>query len=267
MDIKPPEDSSQVVGAEIGERRLKLVASEHNEEQLLNALVEAVTKINKTGTKVISLVGGPGSGKTTLASSLKEHLTGSEVISTDDYVRGTRAFRRNEIERAGLDPLFEYDFGFMKDQVKSIVGLPEGATVKIPQYNYQTGIALSADPDETPNQEKYQRQVGRLNFLIVEGDFQPLERADIDTLIYFDVPDNVRLQNRVGRAVNQRAETTAQDVIDNLNFRQKNQTKPHTLPNRAIADWVIKVNATPLESDSLGRRFQYSYDLLQAVAA
>lgn len=237
------------------------IASNLTEDQAVTQIAEILRAIKKPETKVIALVGGPASGKGTLAALLQENLHSAAIISTDDYVRGDRRFRREEIEHKGGDPILKYNFDFLKEQVKQIAALREDQTIGVPQYDEITGIAIGPDPVSPPDTNTYSKKIGRVDYLMIEGDFQPLSREKLDYLIYLDVSDEVRLANRIHRDLQERGEHEEQKIRDNFELRQRTQFIPHTLPNKEQADMVIEVKAAPLDTPTLQRKFNYRFSL------
>lgn len=243
-------------------KEFKTIATNLDERVLVSALVEQFRNLQKSGTKIISLVGGPASGKGTLAEMLSRALGSAAVLSTDNYLKGDRPYRRASIENAGRNPIEKYDFDFLRKQVKAICELDEGQSIGVPQYDGVTGIAISQDPDNIPDDSAYPLKVGKVDYLIIEGDFQPLEEGSIDRLVYLDVPDEVRLANRVYRDVKQRGESNAQPIIDSFNSRQATQFVPHTLPVKNQADILINVRADTLPEPTTDRMFDYKFSVL-----
>ncbi len=219
---------------------------EMTEAEMLSFLVDRFKTINKEGTKVISLIGGAGSGKTTLASKLCENLGSADFLGTDDYVVGDRAYRRENLE--GSDPTLKYDPEFLNEKIRQIVNLEEGQQVVVPTYNEATGMAIAA------GEENYEHKVGKVDYLIVEGDFDFVEKPDM--VIYFDVPDEIRLQNRITRDKQTRSELDHRKIIDSFNLRHELQHIPHTLPAKGKADLVVHVDAK-----KSGEGFEYSYTI------
>src|SRR5436305_1780736 len=104
MEMQDTVDSVITKNFELQESRLTA-------EQATQYLVEIIKALPVQGLKVIALVGGPASGKSTLVKSLIDALAKlglkADSISTDDYAVGTRAWRW---EREREDPLRLKDF-------------------------------------------------------------------------------------------------------------------------------------------------------------
>lgn len=201
-----------------------------NENDLLNYLASTIRKLFKGETLVICLIGGPGSGKTTLSKKISAKLGSADVIGTDDYVVGDRNYRREKIE--GRDPLLKYDFEFMNKKINEIKSLSGGKTIKVPTYDENTGIAIAQ------GEENFSHKISKIKFLIVEGDFQMVPNPDL--VIYLDVEDEVRLSNRINRDKATRNESETEKIKESFELRQKLQFIPYTLPVRNTADITIK---------------------------
>src|SRR3989344_3072488 len=112
-----------------------MLARNLNDEQVTQFLAEEFKKIPKEWTKVIVLIGGPRSGKSIFTAREAQLLGSTAVISTDNYVKGDRLWRRTNVEEKGLDPLLKYDPDFLNEQVQAIKILSEGQELGIPVYD------------------------------------------------------------------------------------------------------------------------------------
>jgi uridine kinase len=168
----------------------------------------------------------------------------SDVIATDDFNKGDRAWRRKNyddiaampgIDPKEVDPLKLKDFDLLNRKIREIKALAgPNQTVAVPTYNPITGVAI----DE--GEENYKHRIGPVDVLFVEGDFHPV--TDPDLVVFVHMPDEIRLQNRVGRDVVVRAGDVAK-TTESFNFRQKYQHTPVTLPLIEKADVVLDVSA------------------------
>lgn len=238
-----------------------------NDEQVISHVSGYLRDIKKDGTKVIAVVGGPGSGKSVFTSRLCADLGRAAFLATDNYVKGDRAWRRANVEDVGKDPTLKYDPAYFNEQVLKIMQLQDGEELGIPQYDGASGIAISQDPDDRPDPMTYPTKIsGPQDFVVVEGDFQFLDSEIVDKIIYLDVADDVRLENRLYRDSVERKEDSDPQLSEqktraNFASRQATQFFPHTLPEREKADMVIKVNATRLEQPTPRTKFAYTYDV------
>lgn len=239
-----------------------LMASELNDEEVYGKLASYITGIVKVGTKVISVVGGAGSGKSTLARKVAKALQDATTISTDDFVLGSRDFRNKYLDVEGHDPVRKYDFDLLRRKVERIKSLEKGESECVPVYDEATGVAINIKYDPktgrilSQDNNSCTRRIGRVEFLIVEGDFQVLETPD--RILFFHVPDNVRLQNRVRRDMSERGASKSEVVVASFLIRQQLQHLPYTLSYAKNANLIITVS-TQAEKES----YRYKYSLWQ----
>jgi uridine kinase len=237
--------------------------------QLIGYLSNYLRQIDKTGTKIIVLIGGPASGKGTLAERLAVSLGNTAVLSTDNYLKGNRDWRRANVEDVGRDPLEKYDPAFLNEQLRKILLLQEGQEIGIPIYDGQSGVAISQDPEDISPDSHYPTKVrGPQNFIIVEGDFQFVDSELMDKMVFLDVPDEVRLENRVYRDLQKRKEAddpilAEQKTRENFASRQATQFIPHTLTNREKANLVINVHASLLPTPTPETKYLYTYSIIE----
>lgn len=236
---------------------------ELDDNQLIQYLTEYFRGIHKDGTKIIALIGGPASGKGTLAAKIAKSLGKTTVLSSDNYLKGDRVWRRANIEGEGLDPILKYDPEFLNEQIQAIKDLQDGQELGIPIYDGMSGIAISKDPNNRPDNSVYPTKVkGHQDFVIIEGDFRFLDPQQLDRLVYLDVDDQTRLENRTYRDTVDRGESDKEKIKENFESRQQTQFIPHTLPQIGKADLVIKVHAELLGTPTPVTKFAYSYDLI-----
>lgn len=202
-----------------------------NEVELLTNLSNVIRKLKiDDQVTVISLIGGAACGKSTIARKLSDILGDADILGTDDYVVGDRAYRRKHLE--GGDPRKKYNQKKLNEHIEKICRLQEGEQFLVPTYDEQTGEAVDA--------AKYNRTIGKVKYLIIEGDFDFVEKPDYR--IYLDVSDKTRLENRLRRDQNTR-NASIQEIKASFDLRQKLQHIPYTLPAREKADFVIKACA------------------------
>jgi uridine kinase len=224
--------------------------TDHNPEtsltevEMLTVLVDRIKAIRKDGTKIVSLIGGAGSGKTILAQKLCSLLGSADTLGTDDYVIGDRSFRREHFE--GKEPIAKYDPDFLNERINQIISLVDDDQVAVPTYNESTGLAIAA------GEENFTHKVGKVDYLVVEGDFDFVENPDL--IVYFEVPDEIRLKNRVNRDKQTRNEPDVDKIIENFYLRHGAQHIPYTLPAKNKADMIVEVDAEDTENG-----FKYSY--------
>lgn len=198
------------------------------EDQLFDLLKDKIDSVeNGDGLKVISIVGGAASGKTTLAREFAKYLGNADTFSTDDYLIGDRAYRREHFE--GRAPIMKYDRERLNTDIAKIKNLQEGEELPVPTYDGHSGKAIAAD--------EYKHKIGMVDYLVIEGDFDFVDKPDL--LVYFEVPDKVRLENRVTRDQVERNEVP-EKITQNFMERQKDQHEPYTLPAKDKSDMVVE---------------------------
>lgn len=237
----PQNISEQAVNKVIDER-FELVESGLNSESLVSVINRAILKLQQPETKIVALYGGAASGKTTLCKALVDSLVqqghSADFIGTDDYVIGDRAYRRQHIE--GKDPREKYDFKLLNQTISAIKEITSSEeTVGVPTYDEVSGEGIAA------GEGNYTHRIGRLEALIVEGDFPEVENPDL--VIYIDTPDEARLTNRLARDKVHRNEADTSKIVDNFHLRQKKQHEPITLTALDQANIIIRASVTENE--------------------
>jgi uridine kinase len=252
-------DSDEVIQKTIRDRRLVLIATGLDDQRATQEIVNLLCRTRRKETTVISLIGGAASGKSTLAKSIAEVLKSTAIISTDDFLLGSRAYRRKYLE--GGDPLDKYGFDLLREKVNQITNLRFGESVGVPVYHEENGAGIRIiDFDSETGQiisidkNHCQRWVGKVEFLIIEGDFQPL--ADPDHQIFLHVPDRIRLRNRIARDAKQRDAVRIEETVSNFELRQTLQHRPFTLACANRADILVIVSANEIDAG-----YEYMYSL------
>ena len=233
-------DSNELVKPTL-ENSFELQESNVDTDQAVNYVTTVIRGLQIDRVKIVSLIGGAASGKSTLRQSLIERLNQKELstdyISTDDFSRGNREWRWANFEGKGdVDPIGKYDFDFLNEKLRQIKENQDSdKTIAVPTYDQATGLAIDA------GEENYTHHVGKVDVLIIEGDFHPVEEPDM--VVYLHVPDDQRLQNRVNRDVEHRG-GDPEKTTNSFNFRHLTQHLPHTLPSIEKADIVLDINTT-----------------------
>ncbi len=151
---------------------------------------------------LIGIVGGSGSGKTTVANRLAQQI-GNEctIISMDNYyVDLPPGIRPHDFN---FDAPSAFDFRQFEGDMKQ---LKEGKTVQMPSYSFityrrETGITIPVQPSEV---------------IIVEGIFvlhQDSLRDLFDFSVYVETPDDERLLRRIERDMVER-KRSIESIID-----------------------------------------------------
>lgn len=238
-------DSSKAVEATL-ERDFELHENGLNSQQLVEFLANTIATLDVSEqVKVVSLVGGAASGKSTLSERLLAALgqmdLEADVIGTDDFIRGDRDWRWAHFEGDNPQPpIGKYDFALLNSKIQSIkANRNQDATIPVPTYDQATGLAVDA------GEENYKHRIGPIDVLIVEGDFHPTEEPDM--VVFLHVDDETRLQNRIIRDERLRGNADPQKTATSFNLRHHNQHIPHTLPTVDVADYVVNTHTTKQE--------------------
>lgn len=236
-------DSNEILGP-ILSQKYELIEEDCNADTVISSLARTIESLPQEGVKVVSLIGGAASGKSTFSRALVDDLAEkgmtADVLATDDYVKGDRNWRWEHFEgKAEVDPRGKYDFELLNNKLDAIKKLDDpAAKVGVPTYDQASGLAVDA------GEENYEHRVGKVDVIIVEGDFHPVERPDLT--VYLHVPDTQRLQSRVNRDVVSRGGDQAK-TTSSFKFRQQTQHFPHTLAAAKTADYLIDTDASQAE--------------------
>lgn len=225
-------DSQQVIDQLLSSN--KFVSQETNRDlDQLTLILENIVKTNNSNNKVIYLIGGVASGKSTLANALAAKLSNTVVLSTDDYVINTREWRRTEIVAKGKSPLLKYDQELFRKNVAELSKDPY-TPVFLPKYDEFSGLAVAAAI------EKYSKVERKPDYVIVEGDFMFL--TDDGLKIYLHASDELRANNRIERDRLKRNEIDVDKLKLDIKTRDEQQHFPFTLPNAENSDILVVIN-------------------------
>ena len=151
---------------------------------------------------VIFILGGTSSGKTTFARRLKDKISGSALISQDNYHKDMSHLTRVELSSHNFD---KPDSLNLDDLAKDIITLSENGSVMIPHYDFKEQIST-----------KNQIEVKKPKVLIVEGLFlvqNELLNNLSDFNVFIDIDSDVRLSRRILRDVKERGDTV-EEIIE-----------------------------------------------------
>jgi len=253
-------NSDEFISDLLRNQNFVLTASDLDESAAVLKIVSYLRCLQSKETKIISLIGGAASGKSTLARKIAGGLKSANIIGTDDFVLGTRKFRREHMESEGKNPLMKYDFELLREKAEKIKTLQFGELVCLPLYQNRSGTGLQIEYDEKSgqiieiNRDVCDRKIGRADFLLVEGDFQALTSPDYQ--IYLHISDDVRLRNRINRDLSERGSIAPAEIIENFDLRQKSQHLPYTLTYDRRADLLLLADAAEF---NLGYKYKYSF--------
>lgn len=148
--------------------------------------------------KLVAVVGGTASGKTTLASDLL-HVGGRnnvDVIPLDAYYRCNAHLALEDRARVNYDHPAAFEVSLLKSHLQL---LSTGEDIDIPSYDFATH-----------SRSTFTRKVEPRSVIIVEGilTLHFPELRDVFTYsIFVDTPDDLRFSRRLARDVRERGRT------------------------------------------------------------
>lgn len=178
--------------------------------------------------KILALIGGSGSGKSTILNGLREHFGArAAVLSLDNYYRPKSELPVDENGETNFDlPEVIND----ADLVRDIDQLRAGKPIHLDTYTYNRDVMQSE-----------QITIAPAEWLVVEGLFAmayPAMEERIDLLGYIDAPVEIRLQRRIARDGSERGYTE-----DEVRYQWQNHVRPadiaHIEPWKDRADVVV----------------------------
>ena len=173
------------------EQQFKPMRNRLSQNEVVSFMAAKIQQLPVKGMKIISIVGGAASGKSTIAEELVAYLQSagikSDMLCTDNYVVGDRDYRQVTLKDA--DPQKKYDFDLMDSHIEAIDHLTrESQEVAVPVIDMKSGVAVDTD------KPKYPYTVNKVDVLVVEGDFP---REKYDARFFLQVPDMQRLHNSI----------------------------------------------------------------------
>lgn len=182
-------------------------------------------------TIIIGIAGGTASGKTTLASKIKEEFGDDVIVLTHDfYYRSLTQLTKAEREQRNYDCPEAFETDFMIEQIKELI---EGKTIQRPIYSYTERL-----------REKETVTVNPARIIVVEG-MLVLENEELcdlmDIKIFVDTDSDIRLTRLLERDVKERGLT-----IDYIISKYKDTLKPmhekYVEPCKKKADIIVPAN-------------------------
>lgn len=138
---------------------------------------------------VLGVTGGSGSGKSRLASYIKEGVGGrAAILCMDWYYHNNQGVGGEAREQLNFDHPKALETTYLVRQLDRLLA---GEPVRAPVYDYATHSRMADTRDVLPEP-----------VIIVEGLFvlhEPALRKRLDLSVYIDVPDDLRLLRRVRR--------------------------------------------------------------------
>lgn len=183
----------------------------------------------KANPVIIGIAGGTGSGKTTIARRIYEHigLDRIEWISHDAYYLNFEKLSLEERHRINFDHPDSLETSLMVEHIDQIL---DGQAIELPIYDF----ALHARSKQT-------RRVEPKPAIIVEGILvlaEPEIRKRIDIKLFVDTPPDIRFLRRLRRDIESRGRTV-DSVIEQYLSTVRPMHEEFVEPSKRFADLII----------------------------
>lgn len=176
---------------------------------------------------VIGIVGGTGSGKSTMINRIKEEFADQITMLSHDYYYKRHDIPFEERNKLNYDHPNAFDTDLMIEHVKS---LKEWKEIERPVYDF----TIHNRVDETVT-------VKPAKVIVVEGIliFENKELRDLcDIKVYVDTDADVRILRRILRDVNQRGRTL-DSVVTQYLTTVKLMHEQFVEPSKKFADIIV----------------------------
>jgi uridine kinase len=176
---------------------------------------------------VIGVVGGSGSGKTTVAHAIVDAAGGATIIDHDAYYRDLGHLTLDERRRVNFDHPDSLDNDLLVEHLEALI---RGEAVEKPTYDF----ALHTRADRTVT-------IHPRHIIIVEGILlftDPRLRALFDIKLFVDVADDVRFIRRLVRDVEDRGRSM-DDVIGQYLATVRPMHLEFVEPSKRWADVIL----------------------------
>lgn len=178
---------------------------------------------------IIGIVGGSGSGKTTVARAILDALAGVDaaLIDQDAYYRDLKHLTFDERSRFNFDHPEAFDTDLMVAQIEELAA---GRPIDKPTYDYSQHSRAARTERVEPR-----------SVLLVDGIMlfvDPRLRALFDIKIYVEVADDIRFIRRLQRDVAERGRS-----VESIIAQYLSTVRPMHLefvePSRRWADVIV----------------------------
>ncbi|MCM2317105.1 MAG: uridine kinase, partial [Thermoanaerobaculia bacterium] len=178
---------------------------------------------------IIGIAGGTGSGKTTIARRIYEHIGRDRIewISHDAYYLNFEKLPLEERHRINFDHPDSLETSLMVEHIDQIL---DGKAIELPIYDF----ALHARSQHT-------RRVEPKPAIIVEGILvlaEPEIRKRIDIKLFVDTPPDIRFLRRLRRDIESRGRTV-DSVIEQYLSTVRPMHEEFVEPSKRFADLII----------------------------
>lgn len=178
---------------------------------------------------IIGICGGTGSGKTTVAKSIIQSVSESDVIfiQQDSYYRDLKDMPLDGRQLANFDHPDSLDNDLLIHHLKR---LKAGQSAELPVYDFRTHSRKS----ET-------RHVEPKPIVIIEGILifaEPKILEQLDIKVFVDTPDDIRFIRRLERDISERGRTV-ESVIEQYTMTVRPMHLQFVEPTKRYANVII----------------------------
>ena len=178
---------------------------------------------------LIGIVGGTGSGKTSMAKNIVQDFNPNQVviIEQDSYYFDLKNIPLDARHHHNFDHPEAYDFDLMKKQIRDLIN---GKTIEIPIYDY-TVHARGTDVHRVTGHK----------IIVLEGImvlFDPELRDMMDMKIYIQTAPDIRFIRRLSRDIKHRGRSV-ESVIHQYLETVRPMHEQFIEPTKQYADIII----------------------------
>lgn len=178
---------------------------------------------------IVGIAGGTGSGKTTVARAIYDHVGPERIewISHDSYYRNFEGLSPEERHHINFDHPDSLETELL---VRHLDVLGKGAAVEVPIYDFNTH-----------SRKQETQRVEPRKVIIVEGILvlaEPELRKRIDIKLYVDTPPDIRLLRRLSRDITTRGRSV-ESVIEQYVTTVRPMHEEFVEPSKRYADLII----------------------------
>ncbi|RPH96003.1 uridine kinase [candidate division KSB1 bacterium] len=182
-----------------------------------------------TGSHLIGICGGSGSGKTLVASSVRDALGTDNVLlmEQDSYYRDLSHLPLGERHKVNFDHPSAFDNDLLLDHLHALLG---GNAVRMPEYDYTQHTRSNKVRDILPC------TVILLDGILVFED--PRLREIMDIRVYVDTDMDIRLARRIRRDIAERGRELM-SVLEQWETQVRPMHDQFVEPFKRYADIII----------------------------
>ncbi len=179
---------------------------------------------------IIGIAGGSGSGKTTFAKKVQNHIgdSNSTMISMDSYYLHEVP---EELNTSSGNPNFDHPHAFDWELLNTHVSeLKKGNSIEVPVYDFKTSSRL----EET-------HTVHSSQIILFEGIFTLFDkniRELLDIKCFLHVDSDIRFTRRLHRDVNDRGRSL-ESVIEQYYQTVRPMYQKYLDPQKQFADFTV----------------------------